>query len=274
MVKGIVNLLLLGVLIGCGSDDTTQNDREPQSIHQQEATQAHTNESPKPEAVHQPAPTAKPKQQAKKKSVTKKISRTLYISIGDSTRAAYGQYVYKIVSAKLHQLGIHTKLMATSGYRLSSFTYDEGYPSVSGVIDSISGNGSTTIVNIALGINDYHDDEEEIASHLKTAVQKILSAKPKTRVVLTTPNRLLHARDHTRDINRAYERVAGSLGLTLIHAGQSLGSDYFYGDGVHPNHRGQEIVASEVLNGITSLFYEAVDESEVVDDEDWRQWDD
>ena len=220
------------------------------------------------------------KKTEEKKSAYKKPSRNFYISVGDSTRAAYGQYVYKTVSKKLHKLGYRTKLMAKSGYQLRQFTQGDGYPSVYDVIDSIDGDGSRVIVNISLGINDYGKSKYEIKELLKSAIRKIKDEKPKTLIVLTTPNKLLHNSSHTHDIDAAYSEVSSELGLKLIWAGHDFDSNYYNSDGVHPNESGQKRVASSVLSGLSLGRVSENDDGEDWQqwendsDEDWHQWDD
>jgi len=271
-------LLCLSILVvGCGSDnyDGLKKDKQRDS---QSITNTPSSNSATSKSSDKKESAKKHQEQKPKKKIYKKPSRNIYISVGDSTRASFGQYVYKVVSSRLTELGYKTKLMAKHGYKLSQFAYGEGYPDVYDVINSINGDGSKTIVNISLGINDYHTSGYEIKELLESAIRKIKDAKPNTLIVLTTPNRLLYNSDHTHDIDVAYSEVSSEFGLKLIWAGHDLSSNYYRADGVHPNESGQKRIANEVLSGLSLGRSDSNDEDwhqwENDSDEDWHQWDD
>jgi len=280
-LKSYLSLVILSILVaGCGDNFKKGVEINPQSSMDLKSVESQSEDKNYEEQNSSKAEETEEKQEIQeKKSAYKKPSRNFYISVGDSTRAAYGQYVYKTVSKKLHELGYRTKLMAKSGYQLRQFTQGDGYPNVYDVISSIDGDGSNAIVNISLGINDYGKNKYEIKELLKSAIRKIKDAKPNTLIILTTPNKLLHNSSHTHDIDAAYSEVSSELGLKLIWAGHDFDSSYFNRDGVHPNESGQKRVASSVLSG---LSLGEVSENDGEDwqqwendsDEDWHQWDD
>ena len=280
-MKSYLSLVILSILVaGCGDNFKKGVEINPQSSMDLKSVESQSEDKNYEEQNSSKAEETEEKQEIQeKKSAYKKPSRNFYISVGDSTRAAYGQYVYKTVSKKLHELGYRTKLMAKSGYQLRQFTQGDGYPNVYDVISSIDGDGSNAIVNISLGINDYGKNKYEIKELLKSAIRKIKDAKPNTLIILTTPNKLLHNSSHTHDIDAAYSEVSSELGLKLIWAGHDFDSSYFNRDGVHPNESGQKRVASSVLSG---LSLGEVSENDGEDwqqwendsDEDWHQWDD
>ena len=116
-----------------------------------------------------------------------------YISVGDSTRANDLHYknaeVFEKVSAALGSQ-IHTILQATAGHTAATWDKDGISLSWKQTRDAIPADGSTSVVNISLGINDmrYFGNKQDLKNHLLSGVNKILAQKPKTHIMFTMPN--------------------------------------------------------------------------------------
>jgi lysophospholipase L1-like esterase len=171
-----------------------------------------------------------------------------WICVGDSTRAGYGQIVYKDISRSLSKKGVSSKLLAKSGHTLSSFVNGWSYPRLKDLIGSIDEDGRGVIVTISLGINDHSKNTYEIRDMLIYAVGQIRRYRPFTKVILVTPNRLLYDYTQSRKLISAYENAANSSGVSLIYAGWHLSESEYNTDGIHPNSEGQHKIAREILN--------------------------
>jgi acyl-CoA thioesterase I len=104
-------------------------------------------------------------------------------------------------------------------------------------------------------------DPDSLESNLRGIVARIKAKQPKAKIALVVmeapPN--LGARYTTR-FRQAYEAVAKSEGVTLVPflldkvAGKA---ELNQADGVHPNEKGEKIVAENVWRGIEPLVREA-----------------
>jgi len=163
--------------------------------------------------------------------------RATYICVGDSTRAKVyfdSDQLFNIVKTKFDMYHAKTKLWARSGHTIQEFNnnnqqYSPKYTDVTNTLEeySTSEDGRYSIVDISLAINDfwyYHDRNvsdknisKQIKASLKTAIQHIKSAKPKTTILLTSPNPLYHGAHKTEVYLTPYRELSQELALPFIN---------------------------------------------------------
>ncbi len=187
-------------------------------------------------------------------------SSVTYICVGDSTRASSyheGQYLFYELYNALSKEGITPVLMASSGQSLHAFNTGDGYPTVSDVIARIPEDGSSTIVDISLGINDRYHDSSVIRRDLLQSIQKIRRYRPETNFILTTPNRLYYEPELTQKLRNVYHDSAEELyiGLnsvvdSLMPSVDSTPREWFQEDGIHLSREGQHEVAQFILENM------------------------
>ncbi len=188
-------------------------------------------------------------------SLTDKYDKVEYFSVGDSTRAESGYggaYLFYEVYRELSQSGVDSHLMAQAGQSLYRFYRGEGYPTINAVISNIPNDGRNSIVNISLGINDAARSSAAIRQDLIASIKMIQRNRPKTHIVLTTPNRLYYDPEDTAKLRAAYHEAAQQTGVKLIPLVDGLMSNppasWYHDDGVHLSRSGQHEVAQFILN--------------------------
>ncbi len=123
-------------------------------------------------------------------------SGATYISVGDSTRADDPHYhngeIFSDVSHALGE-GVSSYLQATPGHTAKAWNGEGDTLTWRHTLATIPNDGSSTVVNISLGINDmrYFEDKEALLANLREGVTKILAQKPKTHIMFTMPNRMV-----------------------------------------------------------------------------------
>ena len=183
-----------------------------------------------------------------------------YISIGDSTRANDPHYkngeIFKKVSAALGNK-VHAILQATPGHTAAvwdkkgtSLTYKQ-------TLDAIPADGSTTVVNISLGINDmrYFGDKQALKDHLLSGINKILEKKPKTHFMFTMPNLMIGL--PSEGYVEVYEELSSQFAVVdtqAIFAHHDIelyraddASEYGKDIRIHLSHKGQMRVVDAIL---------------------------
>ena len=201
-----------------------------------------------------------------------------YISVGDSTRAIsdyyHGGELYRTVSKQLQENGVQTTLQAVAGHTLRKWNDYDGQsllnqPTWETTVAEIPDDGSTTILNISLGINDarYYGnggEKERIKFHMIEAIDKILAIKPETKIMLTMPERLVGMDTKTSEIKAAYEEIALEKDLPLINTIDDLFSgdvdlslyraedaqEYGSSIRIHLSSKGQALVSDLILGKI------------------------
>lgn len=145
-------------------------------------------------------------------------SDVTYIMIGDSTRVYtyynnivnHSEAIFEEVNATLSNYNVASHLVAQGGLAFKTFLgeqYDASdtinFVNISEAIDKIPRDGSTTIVDMSLGANDFsrlneyyqsisgweperiHDDLKDI---MNKTIDTLLTAKPNLHIMLTSPN--------------------------------------------------------------------------------------
>ncbi len=223
------------------------------------------------------------------KSKDGEIADVTYISLGDSTRADDPHYnngeVFDLVSTKLDEYGVNSILQAQAGHSARRWNnYDNsgtlaGYTTWEDTVANIPGDGSTTILNISLGINDARytgsKEKETILFHLDNAdqgISKLLAQKPNTHIILTMPNKMVgkekndgknHDLDYkSKEVYDAYIELAkkypmidvmdelfgGEKDMSMYRAADE--EEYGEGVGIHLSAKGQKEVGDLILKTI------------------------
>ena len=163
----------------------------------------------------------------------------IYICVGDSTRAGPlspyddphspydGEHLFDTLKSALDDYNVTSYLYAKAGQEAKQFNLETQSPTWSDVAAIIPNDGSNTIVDISLGINDlfsaannYSGTVADIKSDLTSAINKIKAQKPQTHFLLTMPN----PKDPTADsavaqstiLRTAYRELSDELALPLI----------------------------------------------------------
>jgi lysophospholipase L1-like esterase len=168
-----------------------------------------------------------------------KIQDATYICLGDSTRAKSNvqhseKYFYAIENA-LNSYNVNSILEARGSHMLKQFLDGSEHPTLGDVLNDIPADGSTTLLDISLGVNDlFHENDKHsdnplyfsthkaeykkiIKDRLTKAVGEILKTKPKTSIFLVTPNPTREWEDATELMVEIYKEVAEEKNLPLAN---------------------------------------------------------
>ena len=193
------------------------------------------------------------------KAILKRAGAT-YINVGDSTRADDPHYhngeIFAQVSAALGG-GVDSHLQATPGHTAKVWNGEGDSLTWRQTLGEIPNDGSTTVVNIALGINDmrYFGDKKALKSDLLAGVEKILAQKPATHFMFTMPNRMVGLESDAyiqvyKELAQRFPMVSteaifasGDLALYRAEDAQEYGEDIR----IHLSKEGQDRIAQAVL---------------------------
>jgi hypothetical protein len=203
------------------------------------------------------------------------VSDVTYICVGDSTRAksdvTHAEHLFNTISDKLDGYNVNSILKARGSHTLREFLDESNTPTISDVISKIPGDGSTTILDMSLGYNDFpyetelakesHQDEVKdiIKDRLIEAIDKILEAKPNTHIYLTSPNPNYNWDLPTRVVQKAYHEVADEMNLPFVDFVSNLMNGYigyeasynnWYIDNVHFSTYGLDLVSDYIFSKI------------------------
>jgi lysophospholipase L1-like esterase len=192
-----------------------------------------------------------------------KTKDVTYIVVGDSTRAISrhkGEYIYYQLKDTLDGYQVTTKLFAKAGHMAEEFNHESASPTWREVANSIKGDGSNTIVDICLGINDLWDGKENtLKSNIRSAIYKIQDKKPNTIFILTMPNRIINDVEYTEILRSVYIDLSNELDMPLnniiddlMPTPQETDISWYRDDGfnVHLSRSGQALVANYILENI------------------------
>ena len=209
------------------------------------------------------------------------INEPTYICIGDSTRAVsdvtHAQHYFENVSAKLKKYNFTTLLRARGGHTLKEFLDDNGTlePKLVSVLDDIPNDGSSTIVELSLAVNDLfelndNDKAHQFSKHaneykailkqrLEESIDRILQAKPKTTIYLVSPNPTRDWEDFTHITLSVYKEVSKERDLPLadfvdevMDGGKTENGQFddYYRDPIHFSTKGLDKQSNFVLSKI------------------------
>lgn len=162
------------------------------------------------------------------------VSDVTYICVGDSTRANSAlnrsHLLFERVQDSLDEYNVTSHLMAQGSQELNHFNTPSlgRFPTYLDVIGQIPGTGSSTIVDISLGINDLYSlgvsSPQEaleatalIKERLREAVSHIKDAKPDTIMLFTSPNADYVWASGTEVYMQAYRDLSEELGVPFVN---------------------------------------------------------
>lgn len=171
-----------------------------------------------------------------------------YIVTGDSTRSNTYNGMIQYYTDQLSKVGWSVVDNAESGLKTEEWNASTRGASVEAAILATPNDGSNTVLEYSLGINDTGNDEEKKANFL-SGINTYLAAKPNATVVLVSPVGSISGRLALTNI---YKDIANDLDLDFIDGSVILdavsqNSDYM-ADAVHPNIYGSK----RIVNGIFS----------------------
>ncbi len=190
-----------------------------------------------------------------------------YICFGDSTRSVSqynNHYVFENIKNALSAYGITSINKSVTGVYVKQaaggVTDEPALPTAhwSNIEKEISGNGATTIVNIALGLNDYSDGYANVTikADIQTVITSIRKTKPNTHFILTVPSRTFYDKD-SDNLLTIYRELSDELGIPYINVPDEampldeLSLDwYLSGDQTHLTQESQDKISDLILSKI------------------------
>ena len=192
-----------------------------------------------------------------------------YFMVGDSIRNSNGKYIYEIVSNKLTNLGVNCTLRGHSGLSLVHWSgktvVTQGDELASDLIPFINGDGSNTIVDISLGLNDPYLTKEELLECLQMGIDIIKLSKPNTTFILTSPHKhgdIDAQKSHRDNLKYAYETmIKNNSDIGYINVFDNVFSSYtteigykYMSDLLHPNELGQRAIANYIISKLIPTY--------------------
>jgi lysophospholipase L1-like esterase len=190
-----------------------------------------------------------------KKSQDSKIENATYICFGDSTRSYshyQNQYIFEDIKYRLNDYGINSINASVTGLKAKDASWSD-------VVNKIPSDGSTTILNISLGLNDYGDySSEQIKYSLENIIKNIRSKREGTNFILTIPNRVYYNKDYmSYELSRIYKELSSEFNIPYIDVPNEamplseLSLDWYReGDQTHLKRAGQDRIAELILSKI------------------------
>ena len=193
-------------------------------------------------------------------SKNNQLNNVTYICVGDSTRAAYGQIIYKTIQNILEPCNVKCFLVAKSGMKAEEFYNETSSPKVSDIWganpytwDLIPGDGSTTLIDICLCINDMSQHTiEEVKGYLTGIANKLLAQKPNVLINFTSPNKVSSI-DKTSNLNKVYQEIAKLNKYSFIDVLNNCFNvkediNTMVPDGTHPSEETQYKMANYIIS--------------------------
>jgi BppU N-terminal domain len=186
------------------------------------------------------------------------LTDVTYIMVGDSTRAAFGSYIYKYVSQMLEGFNVKCHLSARSGLKaqywgLTTPDLQPGYPNANDVIELIPGDGTNCMVDICLGINDAGEGQtfEDVANFIQNGIDVIKQSKPNVLINITSPNRIDSI--YTEKLSQSSDLLVNTYGYGYIDVYRNVfrtweDTEGYYLDTAHMNELGQRKVAEYIVS--------------------------
>ncbi len=190
-----------------------------------------------------------------------RMPNATYISVGDSTRADDAHFgngdIFATIKAQLGS-NVHAILHATAGHSAKEWAGNSAALNWQYTADAIPEDGTNTIVNISLGINDIRmgETQESFLASINDAITKIKTQRPSTHFIFTMPNPMIGVESQAyiqayRSLASRYpmidtESIFKSADFSLYRAtdAQEYGEDIR----IHLSKKGEELVAKKILS--------------------------
>ena len=210
-----------------------------------------------------------------RRSKNGQLADVTYICVGDSTRAYtvlpentdytkldrynHSEKIFEDINNSLQNYAVDAYLMSEGGLEFKTFLGGDPYDSndsrewikIQDVIALIPGDGNTTIIDISLGVNDlsglhslygFQEDRlrNDIKDMMRTTIYQFRQAKPKVKIMLTSPNPYRDWQSGGRVYQDAYKEIAQEEHLPFANFVDekmpAFGTDAFlslYHDNIH-----------------------------------------
>lgn len=198
------------------------------------------------------------------------MKKVQYFMVGDSIRNSNGNWIFKVVSEKLSSFGVESYRIGKTGLALERWCgllNDNNDPKVTDMIPLIEGDGSNTIVDISLGLNDPSSDYNRISEMLMVAINKIKETKPNVTFILTSPHKHgdeVQQKAHRYNLKMGYEKTIndnnGKIGYINVHDNvfpiynNTIALQYTT-DKWHPNEIGQRKIAEFIVSKLIPNYF-------------------
>ncbi len=200
-------------------------------------------------------------------AMLKKKSNVVYITAGDSTRDSYHAAQYYWYKNRLAPFNITYHHESQSAIRAEDWASNKFKSSGGKCLDnavtaSTGEEGSTTILEYSLGINDTHKKNstpEEWEKHIKFGITEFQRLKPKALIFLVVPV-TTYSEEHNIALKNIYIKISKELHLPLLNQKSILKNKFdnpnervkYYSDNIHPNYFGAIRLIDYIIYNITS----------------------
>ncbi len=200
-------------------------------------------------------------------AMLKKKSNVVYITAGDSTRDSYHAAQYYWYKKRLTPFNIAYHHESQSAIRAEDWASNKFKSSGGKCLDnavaaSTGAEGSTTILEYSLGINDAHkknSTQEEWEKHIKFGITEFQRLKPKALILLVVPV-TTYSEENNIALKNIYIKISKELHLPLLNQKRVLKNKFdnpdkrvqYYSDNIHPNYFGAIRLIDYIIYNITS----------------------
>jgi len=179
-----------------------------------------------------------------------------YIVTGDSTRSSGELDSTIYYEPQLAKINFEPYNNASGGQTALWWASNTGNSTVQEAIDNTPGTGSTTILEMSLGINKSSRTVAEVKADIIAGLTTYLTAKPDTLIIFVSPNET--GTDINDEMDAMYKTlpaefadsvyVSGKYATTDVHL-----NDDFYLDFTHPNFNGLRRLVNYIFSQVLPL---------------------
>ncbi len=151
-----------------------------------------------------------------------KSGNATYLCVGDSTRSDDPTYdnghIVEMIGDAIAPYGNSVKNLSVTGILLKDVVEHRwDRLNMDTIVSEIAGDGSHTIVDIDLGINDYGEFTQEIDANMRKLVQTLLAKKPKVHILLEVPGRTYYDKENMSNFFiRTYKKIADDYHIAFL----------------------------------------------------------
>ncbi|MFT7565829.1 MAG: hypothetical protein ACI846_000115 [Pseudoalteromonas distincta] len=174
-----------------------------------------------------------------------------YIVSGDSTRNSGELDSSTYYDPQLKKINFNLVMNSSGGQSAKNWSQNLGNSTLQEAIDATEGTGSTTILEMSLGINQGERTAEEVKVHIINGLNNYLSVKPDVLIIFVSPNETGTPKNDDLDAmyselplefeNSVY--ISGKKATTHVHQ-----NDDFYLDFTHLNFNGLRRLVNYIFN--------------------------
>jgi len=203
-------------------------------------------------------------QQLMNQAITGINDNVQYIVTGDSTRDNHYNEMIAYYIEQLSKANISVYNNSASRQSGQDWKNNADQTTLGQAVAATFGDGSNTILEFSLGINDYSNGatKEDIKRWLKEGLESYLRSKPEAKVLLVTPIKTGYKK-RNRVLKEIYNELSFELYIPLVDGLVPTKTVYknsdYYHDSTHPNKFGSIRIVNYILSEIgDSLFHDTV----------------